>query len=314
MFYLPVGHEPIPFPAVTICPLTPAGLPVLNENYYKYRVFPNTDTDPAVTTPNPKPIVYRGATVTCLQYNNDLTQQEVASSESNALVIRFGQDLSSSSDPFMMTGAVGIVHVPGEDPSFTDPPMFYAPLGQTTQVSILNYYVRNTKRDLTDNYFVAVPALISDNNVGQTNISQIIIAYNQFGYYVQSQFQVYTGWMWVGEVGGAAALLYLLQHAILWMAIGCARRTCFRKQRAARKAAESQEQSDAVEMDTQTSEPAYPVAAIPAAASPSDSPKRRAKKTRSPTDDDDGLSRKPRKPKNNDRVIIDMDSMDESSQ
>jgi hypothetical protein len=250
-----------------------------------------------------------------LQYNWNPAAVEKAMSQKDALVIRFGQNLEGFTDPYMMTGAIGIVHLQGDEPSFTDPPMFYAPLGQTTQVSLLNYYVRNTKREITNQYFVAVPAIISDNTAGNpttTNISQVILAYNQYGYYLQSQFQVYTVWMWIGEVGGAAALMYLLQHAIVWAAVGCARRTCFRKQRAARKAAEAAAEAEAAESVEMSSEPAYPVASVQDTSAPSDSPSRGARKNRGASENSDGSTRRPRKPKNNDRVVIDMDSMEES--
>jgi hypothetical protein len=239
LFVSPERDETIQFPAVTICPLSPSGLPILQNEFWMIRTFPDTDVAPAQPLVQTKYYEYRGASVPCLQYNFDSSNYNTATSSRSAMVIRFNQDLTGVTDPFLMTGAVGILHDQAADPEFQDPPMFYAPLGQTTQVSILNYYVRNTKREPTNQYFVAIPAIVSNHVSGSSqNTSQVILAYNQWGYYLQSQYHVYTAWDWIGEVGGAAALLFFLQHGILWVSIGCARRTCFRKQRKVRKDAE----------------------------------------------------------------------------
>lgn len=320
---MPTGHEDIAFPAVTLCPMSPAGVPALQQNYWKFRTFPGTDVQPANPTVLTKAYLYRGAVINCLQYNWDLTTFDSASSVQSAMVIRFGMDLTGSTDPFMMTGAVGILHVQGKEPEFQDPPMFYAPLGQTTQVSILNYYVRNTKREPVNNYYVAVPAAVSNHQLSgaPSNISQVILAYNQFGYYIESEYNVYRAWDWIGEVGGAAALLYFLQHGILWMTIGCARRTCYRQQRKNRKAEEAEELSKKNPVDTGLEE-AADTDTTPAASTTAAQPRRRKPRrnrnnggNNNEIEMDDHTSRPvARSPDSGDRVVIDMqDTLGDSS-
>ena len=321
LFALPTGHEEVAFPAVTLCPLSPGGVPALQQNYWKFRTFPSSDVDPAQPQVLTKAYLYRGAVVNCLQYNWDLTTYDSAASTQSAMVIRFGMDLTGTTDPFMMTGAIGVLHPQTQEPVFEDAPMFYAPLGQTTQVSVLNYYVRNTKREPTNNYFVAVPSTVSNHQVtgAQTNISQVILAYNQFGYYVESEYHVYRVWDWIGEVGGAAALLYFLQHGILWMTIGCARRTCYRQQRKARKAEESEhdaKRAPQLEVEEYSSN----AAAAPTTATSQHARRKRPRKAGASDpnkevemDDTATPSRAP-KPATGDRVIIDMaDTLGDSS-
>lgn len=317
------------FPAITVCPLT-SDAPALQSVYWMARTFPSADVPPSNPMVQMKTLLYRGAVVTCLQYNWDLTSFNSASSPQSGLVIRFGQNVTGV-NPFTMTGAVGILHDQNQEPVFEDPPMFYAPLGQTTQVSVLNYYVRNTKRVLTDHFYVAVPALTSIHVSGSnTDTAQVIIAYNQFGYYIQSQYHVYTTWMWIGEVGGAAALIYFLQHGLLWVTIGCARRTCFRKERRIRKDAEMA--SDIQKQEQDANEAAVQAAiAEDAAANTTTNPKRKRRKQNAngtaeaemdeyATAASSSASTKPRSPKNRnknassgDRVIIDMDSLADDS-
>jgi len=321
------GDEEVTFPAITICPLTSAA-PALQQNYYMARTFPSTDVPPTEPTVISKSLLYRGDVVNCLQYNSDMANFNSASSPQSGLVIRFGQNVTNA-NPFTMTGAVGILHDQNQEPVFQDPPMFYAPLGQTTQVSVLNYYVRNTKRELTDHFYVAVPALTSTHVSGaNADIAQVIIAYNQFGYYIQSQYHVYTTWMWIGEVGGAAALIYFLQHGLLWVMIGCARRTCFRKERRIRKDAELASEIQKEEQDS--NEAAVQAALAEDAAANNTTTKPRRKRRQQPVNGTEAemeeyatssAPTKPKSPKNNrskrqespDRVVIDMDSLAEDS-
>jgi len=349
LFAVPIAGETVQFPAITLCPMSPGGVPGLQSEYWAYRTFPSTDVPPSQPVVLTKSYLYRGAVVSCLQHNWDMTNFDVATSTQSAMVIRFSMNLSAMTDPYMMTGAIGILHSQGVEPVFEDAPMFYSPLGQTTQVSILNYYVRNTKREPVNQYFVAVPAIISNHITGSTsNVSQVILAYNQFGYYIESEYNVYRSWNWIGEVGGAAALLFFLQHGILWAAIGCARRTCFRVQRKARKAEEAQEEEKTTTNPDGNGEdehvdPATNTAADSTSAAPhtgehqrTHSKPRRARRNRHPQQQSDigpmgevemaevpsqtsttsPSSRKPRSPKteSGDRVVIDMaDTLGESS-
>lgn len=288
---------------------------------------------PGATTTS---LLYRGEVITCLQYNVDTSNFDSATSVQSALVIRFSQNLTGI-DPYTMTGAVGILHGQGEVPVFEDSPMFYAPLGQTTQVSVLNYYSRNTKRELTGQFYVAVPALVSSHvNSATPDVGQVIIAYNQFGYFIRSQYHVYTTWMWIGEVGGAAALIYFLQHGLVWMSVGCARRTCLKKERKIRKDAELAEELQKQENDTASADAAAQAAIYADATNQTTqqqaSKRRRPKRTASPTNEEEmdevviaapsSPTRKPKakktrtqSPQNPDeRLVIDMDSLAESSE
>lgn len=274
---------------------------------------------------------YRGATVTCLQFNNQVEAIK-AFGPTYGIVIRFSQDTSSISNtfnqvqPYPLTGAIGILHVPQTTPSLDDAALFYAPLGQTVEVSVWNYHRRNFAGYDVSTFFQAIPSLVSNHAYNDT--AQVILAYNQFGYYIQQPFHVYRAWDWIGEVGGAAALLYLLQHGIVWAAIGCARRTCYREAHRARKREEAEDARLRVLAREQAAADAIAASeALAAAEAASASPKQQRKprkprnqQKQSDTDIEMGetqpqfATRVTRKVQPDGRVVIDMDSLAEDSE
>lgn len=323
-------------------------MPALTNGHLLWGQFPN-DFSESITAKTTMFLRYRDSVVFCLQFNNDPTMFEEARGPHYGMVIRFTQDIESFTDTFemdglyMMPGAIGILHPRGTTPTLDDSAIFYAPLGETTQVSVWNYITLNFAGNYVSQSYTAVPAAVSNHKF--PNTSQIVLAYNQYGRYYQKPYHVYTTWSWIGEVGGAAALLYFLQHGILWASIGCARRTCFRKQRAARKDAESDEEKASTSAadakiaaqaaEEEADSAAVSAASASAAAASTTRPKRRKNRTPANNDanndryndannvDEVEMAEHPVSPKktrkhqtvdSQGRVVIDMDSLAEDSE
>lgn len=257
--------------------------------------------------------------VNCIQFNNDADMFEEARGTHYGLIIRFSQDISAVTNtwsqvgPYPLTGAIGILHVRQTTPVINDTFTFYAPLGQTAEVSVWNYYRRTFKGPDVEQFYKAVPSLVS--NHAYDNTSQIVLAYNQYGAYVLQPFYVYRAWNWIGEVGGAAALLFFLQHGLLWASIGCARRTCYRDAHRERK---RREVEDARLREAARNDAVAEVAAQQAVAeapAPAPTPVTGARKNRRAQADNNSVEMKPqRQPRADGRVAIDMDSLAEDSE
>lgn len=327
------NHSYIAFPAVTICPLA-ANVPGLTDprlfwgQFSDYSTFNDSITEVYTTT-----LQYRGATVNCIQFNNQPDILEEARGPQYGLVIRFSQAVDTvintwnQNSPYPLTGAIGILHVRQTTPVLSDAAVFYAPLGQTVEVSVWNYYRRNFAGFDESQFFQAIPSLVS--NHGYANTSQIVLAYNQYGFYIQQPYHVYRAWDWIGEVGGAAALLFFLQHGIVWATIGCARRTCYREAHRARKRDELEDariraaaRTQLVANDAAAAEAAVAAENGTAAASPQRKPRRpRNQPKQNDTDIEMAEADKPqfatrvtRNVRPDGRVVIDMDSLAEDSE
>lgn len=321
----------IDFPAVTICPLT-SDLPALTNPRLLWGNFTNGFSE-SVTEKYTTTLVYRGRTLTCTQLNNQPGVFEEARGPHYALIIRASQDPDASaastswnqSSPYPLTGILGVVHVHGQEPELDNGAIFYAPLGESVQVSVSKYIQLNYGGRELRSYFQAIPSPVS--NFGFPNTSQMILSYNQYGIYYVKPYHVYRAWDWIGEVGGAAALLYFLQHAILWASIGCARRTCYREAHRERKRAELEEREARAQLAAARSAEAAAAAEVAAAppapsntAASSASPTRKKRKPRAQQSDTDiemgkaPITRTQPAPRTDGRVAIDMDSLAEDSE
>jgi len=211
----------VPYPAVTLCPLRPSSL-VLVECV---KLTSYLDTGDCTATSFIRPYLYNGYIANCYVLNDPQDGSTPMSSTSVMDVLHIEVSFVNTSDIIEgdPIGVYVLLHPQMTTPSFEIDSTFEAGAGQWTQAWILLNEVHSINGNIVNDYQSSSSSMPAKENTYGTyaNIVSIGIAFTVPGVFVNQEYYTYTPDNWIGEVGGLAFLLYMLHwvftESLLWV-------------------------------------------------------------------------------------------------
>jgi len=211
----------VPYPAVTICPLRPSKLALVE----CVKLTSYLDTADCTATAFLRSYLYNGYLGTCYVLNDpqDGSQPVLSTSVLDVLHIEVSFVNTSDITEGDPIGAYVLIHPQMSSPSFESDSTFEAGAGQWTQVWLTLDEVHTVNGAVINDYQSSSSSVpVKENTVGAyANIVSIGLAFPLPGVNVNQQYYTYTPDNWIGEVGGLAFLLYMLHwfftETLLWL-------------------------------------------------------------------------------------------------
>jgi len=214
----------IPFPAVTVCPLSPSTLTIIE----CIKETANNIAGDCSASVYTQTYNVDGVTFTCLEVNDQTTP--LASNSVNDLMeieVSINTSAIIQGEPI---GVFVILHQQGVQPEVEVESSFVASGGQFTQVIMALDEVHFVNGGQENDYVSSTSSAIVQETISGTyaNIAAIAFGFTAQGAFINQEYYVYTVNTWIGEIGGLAFLLYMLHWAfcgILLLIYGRLKRT-----------------------------------------------------------------------------------------
>jgi len=201
------------FPAVTVCPVVPAGLTAIEcAKEVTIQV-----TDNCLSMVYSRDFTIEGQTHVCLTFNDPQNNSLPFSSESVddelAIQVLVNSTNVPNGEPI---GVLVMVHSQGVDPIIEDDSSFIANVGEVTESWLRyeeNILINGQQGD--KDYLTTVSAANKKGDASHVyvNIADVDFSFTLQGAFINTQYYAYTPDNWLGEVGGLACLLWFLHWA-----------------------------------------------------------------------------------------------------
>jgi len=220
--------RPIPFPAITICPVEQVPITTIECEYE----MSQTPVASCLGGEYSRAYTFEGKRYECYTYNDpqDGSAPVASTSVNDEIELEIFIDPSNVKEDF---GALCMVHPQGTAPELELEASFIADIGVDTLVLLRKDVLQNLDGTTEDEFSATHSSAKLKSNTTQTMYSvELTFAFAEQTVFYNNQYYVYNRNNWIGEVGGFVCFLYFIHLAVTYITITIVARVCFKASQA----------------------------------------------------------------------------------